>query len=43
VAQVGSEGTGPGQFNQPSDVFFDDAGNLGVVDSLNNRIQFFRP
>jgi DNA-binding beta-propeller fold protein YncE len=38
----GSLGRGPGQFYQPTAIAFEPAGNqLAVVDTLNNRVQFF--
>jgi len=36
-------GTGPGQFNQPSDVAVDVQGNIYVMDNLNGRIQELGP
>ena len=41
VAQVGSHGTGPGQFQNPYDVAVDGAGQLYVGDNLNNRVDVF--
>ena len=42
VRQWGSEGTGPGQFTYPTDVAFDDAGNVYVSEyGDNDRIQVF--
>ena len=38
-AHYGSFGTGNGQFNIPSDVAVDSAGNIWVADSGNHRIQ----
>ena len=35
----GGEGSGPGQFNQPRDVSFDDSSMLHVADYYNHRIQ----
>ena len=35
----GGEGSGPGQFNGPRDVSFDDSSMLHVADRYNNRIQ----
>ena len=35
----GGEGSGPGQFNQPCDVSFDDSSMLHVADCNNHRIQ----
>jgi DNA-binding beta-propeller fold protein YncE len=43
VARVGTRGTGPGQFNYPTNVAIDSGGNLYVSDSLNFRIQQFGP
>jgi streptogramin lyase len=43
VTQWGSEGSAPGQFNQPSAVAVDAAGNVYVADTENNRIQKFGP
>ena len=39
--QVGSEGTGNGQFDTPYDAAADSAGNIYVADTSNNRIQKF--
>ena len=40
ITSIGScEGSGPGQFNSPWDVSFDDSSMLHVTDSYNNRIQ----
>src|SRR3954469_2299221 len=41
VAQVGTRGTGPGQFQNPYDVAVDGAGQLYVGDNLNNRVDVF--
>ncbi|HWA19583.1 MAG TPA: 6-bladed beta-propeller [Devosia sp.] len=41
LSASGSEGTGPGQFRDPHDFWFDAAGRLLVVDRDNNRIQVF--
>src|SRR4051812_16017939 len=41
VSQVGSRGTGPGQFQNPYDVAVDGAGQLYVGDNLNNRVDVF--
>ena len=35
----GGRGAGPGQFNEPCDVSFDDSSMLHVADRYNNRIQ----
>ncbi|MEE2899919.1 MAG: hypothetical protein VX815_15775, partial [Gemmatimonadota bacterium] len=37
----GSEGTGPGQFNEPHSLAFDSRGRLFVGDRVNQRIQVF--
>jgi DNA-binding beta-propeller fold protein YncE len=39
----GSEGSGPGQFNQPKGLALDLDGNVYVADSGNDRIQMFDP
>lgn len=41
VTRVGTRGSGPGQFNYPTFIAFDDAGRLFVSDSLNFRVQVF--
>jgi Uncharacterized conserved protein len=41
VWSVGGFGREEGSFDYPSDVAFDDAGNVYVADSYNNRIQKF--
>ncbi|HVM76754.1 MAG TPA: prepilin-type N-terminal cleavage/methylation domain-containing protein [Candidatus Paceibacterota bacterium] len=41
--QIGSGGSGNGQYNAPSGVEFDSAGNLYVGDSNNFRIEKFGP
>jgi len=42
VNSFGSTGTGTGQFSQPTGIAFEPAGNqLAIVDTLNNRVQFF--
>jgi len=38
-SQFGHRGTGPGEFNFPTHVAFDDQGHLLVTDSMNSRIQ----
>jgi DNA-binding beta-propeller fold protein YncE len=43
VARVGARGTGPGQFNYPTNVAVDSQGRLYVSDSLNFRVQQFGP
>jgi sugar lactone lactonase YvrE len=40
---MGKRGSGPGEFNFPSYLFVDPAGNLYVADMLNFRIQVFDP
>lgn len=39
----GEEGSGPGQFREPTDIDSDASGNLYVVDYRNNRVQKFTP
>jgi hypothetical protein len=42
LGQFGTQGSGQGQFLQPTGIAFDRAGNqLAVVDTFNCRIQFF--
>jgi YD repeat-containing protein len=41
ASAFGSEGTGNGQFKQPSGVAVDSSGNLWVVDAGNNRLEKF--
>jgi DNA-binding beta-propeller fold protein YncE len=41
LAQVGSHGTGPGQFQNPYDVAVDALDQLYVGDNLNNRVDVF--
>jgi YVTN family beta-propeller protein len=41
IAQVGSFGTGPGQFQNPYDVAVDTHDQLYVADNLNNRVDVF--
>jgi sugar lactone lactonase YvrE len=43
VARLGTRGTALGQFNYPTNLALDSAGNLFVSDSLNFRIQQFGP
>ncbi len=38
---IGRGGNGPGELQQPGDVFVDGAGSIYVADSRNNRIQKF--
>ena len=40
-SQLGHRGTGPGEFNFPTHVAFDNQGHLLVTDSMNSRIQVF--
>ena len=43
LGQFGTQGSGQGQFLQPTGIAFDRAGNqLAVVDTFNCRIQFFQ-
>jgi DNA-binding beta-propeller fold protein YncE len=41
--RVGSQGSGQGQFERPSDVEVDDNGYGWVADAVNNRVQIFDP
>lgn len=41
LGEFGSRGTAPGQFNFPTHITADPAGNLLVTDSLNCRVQIF--
>ena len=41
LRSFGSQGSGPGQFNEPYGVAVDDDGNILVADSNNHRIQKF--
>src|SRR2546425_927986 len=41
VRKWGSNGTGDGQFFSPNGIAIDLAGNVYVVDSVNNRVQKF--
>lgn len=40
---IGREGEGPGEFRRPSTLFFDAAGNLGVVQTQPSRVVMFEP
>ena len=40
---IGKKGKGKGEFFQPSDLDFDETGNMYVADSSNNRIQVLSP
>lgn len=42
VSAFGAKGTGPGQFNFPTDLAYEvESQQLAVADTMNNRIQFF--
>jgi DNA-binding beta-propeller fold protein YncE len=41
--RFGTRGSGPRQFNFPTDLFVDRLGRVFVTDPLNHRIQFFSP
>ena len=41
--QIGSEGSGNGQFKAPTGAAFDASGNMWVTDNANNRIEEFSP
>ena len=41
IKTIGSRGQLKGQFLQPSDIVFDNAGNLYILDSGNKRVQIF--
>jgi len=41
VQTIGERGTGPGQFNFPTNLFVDREGRLYVADTLNFRMQIF--
>jgi DNA-binding beta-propeller fold protein YncE/4-amino-4-deoxy-L-arabinose transferase-like glycosyltransferase len=41
VSAWGSQGTGPGEFNEPRDVAVDGEGRLYVADTGNRRVQIF--
>ena len=43
VSTWGSQGSGNGQFNNPSGMDFDFKGHLYIVDTGNNRIQSLMP
>ena len=43
VAEWGSPGVDPGQFNEPIGIAVDASGNVYVSDTGNNRIQKFNP
>src|SRR5262249_60710816 len=43
ITQVGSEGSGNGQFRSPQGISLDEKGNLWVVDRGNNRVQELSP
>ncbi len=43
ITQVGGEGTGAGQFDEPVGMTLDNRGNLFVADTWNQRIQVFFP
>ena len=43
ITQIGSEGTGAGQFDEPVGLAFDNQGDLFVADTWNQRIQVFIP
>jgi DNA-binding beta-propeller fold protein YncE len=42
IGGFGTKGTGHGQFAQPRGISIDDAGNLYVMDGLNERVEVFR-
>jgi sugar lactone lactonase YvrE len=41
IARIGERGSGPGEFNFPTNVTVDRTGRLYVSDSLNSRVQAF--
>ncbi len=43
VSSFGSIGKGPGEFNYPTSLAFDEEGNVLVVDQMNARVQVFDP
>jgi sugar lactone lactonase YvrE len=43
LTQIGAEGTGAGQFDEPVGLVVDNRGNLFVADTWNQRIQVFIP
>ncbi len=43
VLEIGRRGAAPGQFNYPTWLAVDDAGNIYVTDALNFRVQIFDP
>ena len=40
---IGKKGNGPGEFNTPDDLDFDEDGNLYVTEEQNHRIQVLTP
>jgi hypothetical protein len=43
IAGTGSSGSGPTELNEPRGIFVDESLNLYVADTLNHRVQLFRP
>ena len=43
ITTIGHRGTGPGEFNFPTNIAVDDEGNLYVVDTGNFRVQILTP
>ncbi|MGN6373586.1 MAG: virginiamycin B lyase family protein, partial [Solirubrobacteraceae bacterium] len=43
ITKFGSEGTGNGQFKEPTGITVDTKGNLWIADTHNNRIQEIKP
>ena len=43
LAEFGSRGDGPGQFNEPNGVAVDLRGHVFVTDTLHHRVQEFDP